>query len=418
MVFFMEIDGVRRIGKMKRLFTILLLFGVVEGNAETRRNVEKTNEKQLDRGFVEEDFHYDSSLDDTKSLVACVVYENDGRKHPIMILQPGYYGGKHKNLFSARRMARRGYFCILNERRGLVGNSGKHDDGGIEIMDIYDSLQKAVKLYRTHVDSTRIFIIGYSNGGGNVFFSSVRFPFLFRGAMAFFGIPDYGKWITLQKAFRAHVVNAVGGPPGELSDKYMARNSCLAAGNLMSGVRFHIAYDEEETLCPVAMDEAFIKAAQKAGVSNLFVHISGKHDSNRWIHGYNTNDRLSAAEDMFMDDVEANSREELKMPPSGELVVLGFIVTPYFDCLLGNGDDTVAKVIYNIENNRAEFQFVPFTSRKDAKVRLKLKNWANGSRVTCEVNGTRTNISDKDMSLEVICHANDSVVFTKMKIEN
>jgi len=55
------------------------------------------------------------------------------------------------------------------------------------------------------------------------------------------------------------------------------------------------------------------------------------------------------------------------MKPVGQLVVLGFIVTPRFTCVLGNGDDAAAKISYEFKNDTVKFTLSPMTSDRKAK---------------------------------------------------
>ena len=320
--------------------------------------------------IVKEDFTFTSSFDGIGPLGATVIFPENAHNSPMMVVQHGYGGNRTNVLFSANRMAERGYFCVCLETRGWGGSAGNHDDGGIEIMDIYDGIQAAAQKYADKLDASRVSIVGYSNGGANVFFATVRFPYLFRASMAFFGIPDYGMWVKLQAGFRDPVTTAVGGTPEQVPDKYLARSATLAAGNL-SGTRFHIAYDETESLCPIAMDDAFVDAAKKAGCKDIFVHVSKTTDPNRWMHGYNGG-HLSPAEDIFLDDIEKANAAKPVMPPAGELIVVGFVVTPRFRCVLGNGDDAVAKMKFDLREGAARFVFSPLSSNKQAKAAVTL----------------------------------------------
>lgn len=313
-------------------------------------------------------------------------------------------------LFFAKRMAARGYFCVCNGRRGKAGQPGQHDDGGIEIMDIYDSIRAAIAKYGDKVDASRISIIGYSNGGGNVFSVMVRFPYLFRGGLALFGITDYGKWAS-SGHFTKEVTNAVGGIPEQVPDKYLVRNAVLAAGNLR-GARFHIAYDEKETTCPVSMDEAFVEAAKKNGYNNIFVHVSKITDINRWFHGYNdTKNNLSPIEDVFMDDIEKNPLPPPQMGPAGEFVVPGFIVTPCFTCVVGRGDDAVANVNYQFTEKSVKFTFTPISSDKNAGARITLPQNTPHKETDVIINGKSAGIIKDGLSLKAETTINGTVEF-------
>jgi len=174
-----------------------------------------------------EDFSFSSSFDGTGPLWAKAVYPPNANNLPMMVVQHGYGSTRQAVMYSVERMALNGYFCIAVDNRGWDGSAGSHDDGGVEIMDIYDAIEEARQLYHGKVDPNLTSIIGYSNGGGNVFFATVRFPFTFRASMALFGIPDYGQWITLVANWRDDVIAAVGGTTAEVPDKYFVRMSLL-----------------------------------------------------------------------------------------------------------------------------------------------------------------------------------------------
>ncbi len=314
---------------------------------------------------VIEEFEFASSFDGTAPLFGRATFDPERKNLPLMVLQHGYHGDRAKCDFAARRIAELGYFCVAFDTRGWAKAGGKHDDGGIEILDIYDGIQAVKKKFGDRIDAGRISIIGYSNGGANVYFSAVRFPYLFRGALALFGIPNYQQWATLRPAWEKYVFPAVGGSPKDVPDKYLVRNAALGAGNLKA-TRFHIAHDEEETICPPIMAEEFFAAAQKQGVSNIFLHVSKKGDASRWRHGYSIKENpLSGIEDIFLADIEKASAPT--MPAEGSLTVLGFLITPRFACILGNGDDAVANVDFTCTATGASFQIEPIEPMKSMK---------------------------------------------------
>ena len=339
--------------------------------------------------LVTEDFTYTSSLDGTGPLYATVYYSPGASKLPVMLVMHGYWGKRANVEYSARRMAERGYFAVALDTRGWGGAAGMHDEGGLETMDIFDGLQAALAKYPGRTDPARVSIVGYSNGGANVFFSCVRFPYLFRGGLAFFGIPDYGQWIGLNPNFRAPVLQAMGlAAPADAPDRFVARSATLAAGNLISGLRLHIAYDEQEALCPIKMDDDFVAAAQAGGAPYVFVHVSKVTDKTRNTHGYNDNGRLSPVEDLFMDDIEKNQPAAPVMPDSGVLTVIGYLVTPKFTILVGSGENAAATVHYRCLNGAVRFTFSPLSSNPDAAAKVTLTG-ASGAYAVAAGTGTR-----------------------------
>ena len=358
--------------------------------------------------IVKEDFTFKSTLDDTGPIYATAVYPEGARDLPIMIVMHGYWGNRTKVYFSAERFAKKGFFCLAIQPRGWGGvrkrrgkvieetekSAGSHDDGGVETHDIWDGLHAGIDRYGEKVDPEKVSIVGYSNGGAMTYFATVRFPFLFRGAMAFFGIPDYGRWTELHKGFKKHVKKAVGALPEDAPDRFKARSATRAAGNL-SGTRFHIVHDEKEKLCPLPMIREFVAAAKATGYEKLFVHESQAGDERRWTHGYNRPRKgmpegyLSPMEDLFVEDLSKHNTTKPVMPATGELTVLGYLVTPKFKCVAGTGENAVATVAYDFGGDKATLRFTPVTSKKDEKLVVTIRGEAARGLTRATVDGRR-----------------------------
>jgi pimeloyl-ACP methyl ester carboxylesterase len=364
--------------------------------------------------MIEEDFNFSSSIDRTGPLWARAFYNPKYHKHPLMVIQHGYQGTRLDIAYSARRIAENGFFCVAIDTRGCGGSGGTNDDGGVEIMDIYDGIEATKLRYTRMVDPDRISIIGYSNGGASVFFSVVRFPFTFCAAMALFGIPDYGQWIDLVETLdsvaeiRSSVLNAIGGTRQQVPDKHLVRNSTLAASNL-SGTRFHIAYDETEILCPPIMNRCFVDAVDGSQKDLVFLHASGPTDLHRWIHEYNYG-HLNAIEDVYIADIKKHNPPRPVMPAKGKLVILGFIVTPLFICILGSGEDTAAKILYEFKPNSAVFQLFSLSSKPTAlaKIILMPEQFTNPN-VKLKIDGRFQCVLDNRMKQVIVCNISSKV---------
>lgn len=359
--------------------------------------------------IIKEEFNFASSLDGTSPLIARAIFPQGDGKLPLMVVQHGYGGTRDNVAFSAQRFAARGFFCLCIDTRGNGGSAGQQDDGGVEIMDIHDGIQTAIGKYPSKIEPSDVSMVGYSNGGGNVFFSTVRFPYLFRGGMSFFGIPDYGMWNAGGSTYG--VTKFVGGTVKEQPDKYLVRNSLLALGNL-SGTRFHTVYDEQEAICPVAMQQAFVQAVQRLSYPHLFVHVSKASDAQRWTHGYNQG-HLNAAEDLFIEDLLKNKSPLKPMSAAGELVVLGFVVTPRFTCVLGRGDDAAARLKYEFKDGRVKFALTPMTSDPKAKVVVTLAEKLEKGAVS--VDGKSAPHLDQGGKMAAEGTLNSSIEFTSGK---
>jgi dienelactone hydrolase len=295
--------------------------------------------------LCEKTFSYTSSVDGTSPLLTTVFYKEKGFHLPVVILLHGY-GGKREDLFfSARRIAQQGFFCVVPDLRGSGGSAGSKDDGGLEVMDIYDALKAATDRYAVNMDIAKVSIIGYSAGGAQTYLALVRFPFVFRSALIFFGFPDYRSWIENIPSQAPYVEYSVGGAPKEVPELYEARNAVRAAKNI-SDVRLHMAVDQEDSLCPYSLNLPFISSVRAAQRALIYTHVSKPGDRNRWIHGPNEAGHLSAMEDLFLNDTIAHATSAPIMPARGHLVIPGFLVTPRFSCFLGRGDAGVAGVDY------------------------------------------------------------------------
>ncbi|MHC5144596.1 MAG: hypothetical protein ACYSOX_03065, partial [Planctomycetota bacterium] len=213
-------------------------------------------------------------------------------------------------------------------------------------------------------------------------------------------VVDYGQWIALTDAWDADVIAAVGGTPTQVPDKYFVRRSEEAASNL-SGTHFHIAYDEAEWMCPPVMDQEFAAAVPSAQQENLFIHISQATDPDRWTHAHNTTGHLNAIEDLFMADIHDNNLQTPIMPNSASLVVLGFIVTPKFSCFLGNGDDAAATVDYDIQGDRATFNFSPLTSDSTVTGTITLNPEIADHDAHVYIDGVKTAVIPQGEKLEI-----------------
>jgi hypothetical protein len=238
-------------------------------------------------------------------------------------------------------------------------------------MDIYDAVQFCLRKFAGRIDASNVNIVGYSGGGGNAFSCFVRFPDLFRVAASFFGVPDYAAFFRLKGRpdCNRYMVDALGGPPSRLPAVYAARNATLAAGN-NGRTRFHIFWDEEESACPGSMDEDFISANRVAGHRNCIAHLSRKADRVRWRHGYTTDwPELIQAENIFVPEILNRRVPEPRLPPTGKLVVVGYLVARHFEIWVQpavqprfSGPSGVAEVSYRLDGTRAEFTVLSVTA--------------------------------------------------------
>ncbi|MCZ7647037.1 MAG: prolyl oligopeptidase family serine peptidase [Planctomycetota bacterium] len=282
-----------------------------------------------------ETLKYKSSVDGIEPLQADLALVLDGKPKPLLVVMHGY-GGNRKNMAAdLNAHAPRGLVAVAPDMRGAGGSAGKFDSGGLEIHDILDAVLETLKKYPTEIDPRNLNIVGYSGGGGNAIACMVRFPDLFQSCTSFFGISDYAAWNRSggRKDCNASMERALGGGPDQQPEIYLARNFIPAAGNARAG-SLHFAWDSQEAQCPPKMIEDFIAACKQAGVNRLQAHVSKPGDKARWVHGYRP--AGEAADALFLPDVLAPKPASPALPPSGRLVVPGFLVTRAFAVWIGD----------------------------------------------------------------------------------
>ncbi len=319
---------------------------------------------------ITEVISYSSHIDKVSPLYALVAFRRDNKHKPIMVIMHSF-GSVNGNKFQQKSrgiyFANKGFFSVLPDMRGRGGSAGHRDDGGLEIMDIYDAVQYVIRGYPQEVDSDNINIVGFSGGGGNVFSMITKFPDLINVAGAFFGISDYGYWAKHNKDFRNL---SLGGTESEKSDRYMARNSLLGVINNPL-TEIHLFWDEKEWICPPYFNVEYAKRARQLGYKNVFCHESKVGDKYRYYHG-----RLSWPTFYHACDIiipEAKKARKLIVAPKGKMVVLGYLYTKRFDIFWGEGNNVVTDVSYECSEGMARFEFKLRTSRPNVKGWLKLK---------------------------------------------
>lgn len=315
--------------------------------------------------LVETSLVHQSSVGDIHPLKSWIGFKADGKPKPLVVLMHGYgdpvlrHGGQ-RMVGAVRSYAQRGLFAIAPDLRGREESAGLRDDGGLEILDIYDAVQAALEQYPRDTDPRNINIIGWSGGGGNTFSAVVRFPDLFSNAAAFYGIPDYACFADAPH-WRGICSPNVGGTPAQVPDRYLARNSTLAAVNVRY-TNFHFYWDEEETICPAQMNDAFAVQAKQLGYPNIHPHRSKATDAGRWLHTGITRPAGLEFDRTFLKAILDRNNPDPQLAPEGDLIVPGFLMTKRFQILFGHGNDAVVKVRYVLDSKEYRFDFRLLTS--------------------------------------------------------
>jgi hypothetical protein len=312
---------------------------------------------------------------------------DDTRLHaPVFVVMHGFSpttGNLDNVRANAQRLRDKGFLAISVALRGRDGSDGVRDSGGVEIHDIYDAVEFVKAAYAPYVDPTNVSITGYSGGGGNVMSALVRFPDTFRVGAGFFGMSDYGfdpvdSWYFKGAAanhktiLRTDVGDPLSGDP-DVTDRYHARASCLAAGNNPYS-EIHLFVNASETTCPPVNDFRYRFAASDfrgpvdqvvpspGKVWNVSVHVGGPglwvdfnlngvpdpDEWQDWPHTAPSANQQAAAENWYIERLLSGAIPPPVLKSSGTLMVLGYVRTRPFTLWLGDGQDAVADLAYDV----------------------------------------------------------------------
>ncbi len=335
--------------------------------------------------LIEETLAYGNPLDGTEPLYLLVAYPRLDHPLPLLMVMHGYSRGADRTTVASvvRRFARdHGVAAASLDLRGRGGSAGRRDSGGREVSDIAAACEFLVGHFGRQLDAENFAILGYSGGGGNVFSVLVKCPDLFRSAFSFFGMSDYAGWFDhgAEGRHRAQLVADVGGHPGQVPERYAARNSLLGVRN-SPHTDVHLFWDAEETVCPAYLNRAFAQRARRLGHGNVTLHESRPGDRLRWHHGYpGDNSDLVAVEPFIADCLHEPHVPPVSFDPVGQVTAVGYLVTGPFVLTVGDLTDSVVELVYSVAGRAWRFQLLRVTSPPATRARLILKLWRHGAR--------------------------------------
>jgi dienelactone hydrolase len=352
-------------------------------------------------------------------LKAELNYESTRLNAPIAVVMHGYSGSSGKMAEvrdNAQRLRDAGFFVISVALRGRDGSDGVRDSGGVEIYDIYDAVQRVKTSFASRVDPSNVHITGYSGGGGNVMAALTKFPDYFRAGSSYFGMSDYGYdpangWYNegAQSSHQSQMRTDVGNPAlndEAIQDRYMARASNLASRNNPYS-EIHLFVNQNEPICPPVNDVAYrdmaIAAANTPGeFDNITVHIGGTgqyvdfnengvNDASElqsWPHGYPDANEQKAAESWYVSRLLDGSIPQPVLNLQDYLVVAGFVKTKRFSLWLGDGQNAVGNLEYDLTGNEWTFDLGIASNVKTIEGTLKVDTAALvGQPLAARLNG-------------------------------
>lgn len=317
------------------------------------------------------------------TIQALIDYDSLRRSAPLLVMMHQFSGNSEDiDPVTVRRFTDLGFFVVRPQMRGRTGSGGAKDAGGNEIKDIAASVAYVRKNYPRLINADQATIYGLSGGGGNVLQAVTKHPYLFAGAVNYFGIGNFGNaedgtgWYYTNPSRQAQLENLIGGSPEELPGAYAARNSIYGLTNFANPVfAFH---DREDAVVSVQQTLQF-DSVSIANELNNPVFISEISDQYRFLHQEATLvPGTIESEKWWTDQVKTYTRPI--QPAAGLLKILGYVHTPLFNLEIGNGAEASGSVAYDFSQTTPAVYVVVDRSGRDVSIvfnQLKPGNYVN-----------------------------------------
>lgn len=239
------------------------------------------------------------------------------------------------------------YLRIEVDMRGRAHSDGAQDCNGWELYDVIDAIEYARKAYADYIlDPDIVYFEAGSGGGGNAMAIVGKFPDYFAAATALCGISDYALWYNNDAVgeFRDELDVWIGKSPADDPMAYRSRSGLETANNLLTPI--FLAHGETDIRVPVDHSRLFVAKAKELGKADRIGYYE--------LPGVGTHDHWGNATEEMMTRVRSESeanrvrnRAPVTLPPSGRLVVAGYLFTKPFSVVLDHLDK-VAVLDYDL----------------------------------------------------------------------
>jgi len=283
------------------------------------------------------DVAYRSSEHPELTLYAEFVKLDEAPK-PVLLYLQGWQGPGTimiRDLGENRFMQER-FFLFGADKRGHGRSEGKADVSGWELQDLVDAVEYAKAHYAEYIDEeTGPYVMGHSGGCGNTMALMGKFPDFFAAAYGASGMSDYGEWYRMvswwaTRAGKISLNTVMGGSPDEKPEAYRSRGGIVTVENLLTPL--FMKHGELDQSVPPKLTEMYVEKARSLGKTVKYEIVKGVK------HGCWGNYEEMVA---FL----LSHKTPPEIPPSGEMVVAGYLKTRKFE-LIHSTIDTVGRVKY------------------------------------------------------------------------
>lgn len=322
---------------------------------------------------LNDSFRYRSSIDSISNLYAGISYNDNRDKKPICVLMHGWNGSAADYYPSkTNEFAEYGFFSIAVGMRGRDGASGLPDANARELYDIIDAVEYVKANYPDEVDPDNIVLAGYSGGGGNSFGLAAKFPDYINVHAAHFGISDAGydnqeSWMVTHPNRVSSLEERVGLSREEGRERYYSRaHQYGIAKNYKNGFIF-IYHDRGDSVVKWTQSQMVADEMEKESLSNFSIDITESTDNPRWRHQQpDAGSEVINTRNEWGPLVLNNAIPAWEIADQGSLLIQGYIVTKKFSIWLGNGQEHVADLEYDVSGN--SYIVTPLTGEVEVSI--------------------------------------------------
>lgn len=289
--------------------------------------------------------YYDSSV--TPGLRLAAVITKPDKPSYVLASTHAWHGSMPQFSPLAAPDPTNHYLRVEVDMRGRAFSTGDPDCNGWELHDIIDAINYAREHYADYlVDPDVVYFEAGSGGGGNALALAGKFPDYFAAITALCPISDYDMWYRNDRTgeFRDEMDVWIGCRPNENPMAYRSRSGLALIGNLHSPL--FIAHGETDERVPATHSRQYVAASAQRRKQGLvsYHELRGVGTASHWGNASTQQlDRVARTAERQ----RATHRRPVTIPPRGEFVVGGYLVTKPFSITLESLDH-VATVSYDL----------------------------------------------------------------------
>lgn len=196
-------------------------------------------------------------------LVLCADVYVPAKPSPLLLIFHGWHGTRVSSRKTAELFAP-DYVVVNVDMRGRGKSDGTPDVNGWELLDAVDAVHFVQHTFARHIsDPDRVYALGGSGGGGNVYALLGKFPDLFTAGVVLCGISDYAAWYRGDQVgeFRDDMDAWLGVHPDDTPDLYRSCSGIHLLENLRTPLLIY--HGDADARVPVEMARRYAARAQE-----------------------------------------------------------------------------------------------------------------------------------------------------------